>query len=170
MKHLARITSVILLLVASAAQGQTLMVHLGSGVTEIYPLAGIGSITFPAGQMSVNFSDGTQASWPIADIRSYAFGDLNTGMDAHGLAQASLRAYPNPSSGLVRIALHVAGAERARVDVVDLTGRSIELVFDGPLPADGLSIEHVCAFASGPCMVRATTTAGTIVLPLIIQR
>lgn len=170
MKHLVRIASSLLLLATNAAQGQTLIVNLGSNATETYMLTDVRSITFPSGQMSVNFNDATSAAWPIAEVRSYAFGDLTTGVEGHGMAQAELRAYPNPSNGVVHISLSRMGAEHARVDLVDLTGRSLELVYNGALPADGLNIEHVTALASGPCLVRATTSAGTIVLPLTIQR
>lgn len=170
MEHLARFASALLILACSTAQAQTLIINLESGASETYALANVRSITFPSGQLSVNLNDATSEAWPIAEIRSYAFGDLSTGSDAHGLVQASLSAWPNPSSGVVRIRLNGPSAERARIDLMDLTGRSLELVFDGPMPEDGLRIEHVTKLASGPCLVRAATPAGTIVLPLTIQR
>lgn len=170
MQHIASTASALLLLTASAARSQSLIVNLTLGTTETYAIVDIGSVTFPSGQMSVNFNDATSAVWPITDVRSYAFEGLTTNIGAERPLQAVLQASPNPSGGAVRITLCGAGAQHARIDLVDLTGRSLEFVFDGPLPANGLNIEHVTTLASGPCLVRAVTSAGTIVLPLTVQR
>lgn len=170
MKHHARFIIKLLLLAAPGVQAQTLVVNLESGSSESHPLVDIRSITFPNGQMSVNFNDGTTVEWPIADIRSYAFSDLTTGLDAEDDLGAVLRAYPNPTSGAVRIALTPSDAGRVQIHLLDLAGRALEQVFDGFVPASGLDLMHTATVATGPCLLRATHASGTTILPLTIQR
>ncbi len=71
-----------------------------------------------------------------------------------------LRVFPNPTGGAATVALRLAAPERVRVSVVDMQGREVARVHDGPA-ADGQRVVIETAdLPAGSYLVRATTASG----------
>lgn len=76
---------------------------------------------------------------------------------------------PNPARGTVRVALTLDAPQAARVAVVDVLGREVAVLADGPLGAS----RHALAWtpsASGVYVVRAATGAGVAVQRVTVVR
>ncbi|MGB3541594.1 CotH kinase family protein [Rubrivirga sp.] len=82
----------------------------------------------------------------------------------------SISTWPNPSSGAVRIEVDLDVVEPVTVEVLDVRGRRVLEVWDGPL-ADGAVLEvETSSLSSGVYVVRATTAAETATRRLAIVR
>ena len=67
---------------------------------------------------------------------------------------------PNPSRGTVDLTVRVAASQAVRVDVVDVLGRVVAVLHDGPLAA-GAHVVQFGSSAPGMYVVRARSSGGT---------
>ena len=124
-------------------------------------------------------------AWPhgnryhLNEIRAVVDSLVNALLDAPAGApqRLSLSAGPVPSSGPVRVVLELPrAASDARVCVLDIAGREVASLHEGPLPAgrrewvwDGRDA-HGAALPAGMFAVRATAGAETRTLKLVRTR
>lgn len=80
--------------------------------------------------------------------------------DPAGLAFAVGEPAPNPSAGPVRLALSLDRPEAVRAEVLDLTGRRVALLHDGPLAAGPHTLTWAAEAAPGLYLVRVTGADG----------
>jgi hypothetical protein len=81
------------------------------------------------------------------------------------------RLYPNPSSGPIAVDLSLDRSSAVYIDVLDVTGRQIEVVFDGYQQAGSASVSlNLDKVSSGLYLVRVRTAGATFVRPITILR
>ena len=92
--------------------------------------------------------------------------------DAPAVAAVALSApAPNPASGTTRLVLTLAEAGPARVDVLDVLGRTLAVVADQAFPAGQTSVSvDTRGLATGIVIVRAQTAAGMVAQRLTVRR
>jgi len=109
----------------------------------------------------------------VSDINRGLFVLRPTGLTVSGepdttATTAAMEAFPNPFAGRVSVQLTLQAAEPVRVEVLDVLGRRVALLHDGPLPAgraepmtlDGHDLPP------GVYVVRATGASFTLARPL----
>lgn len=88
---------------------------------------------------------------------------------AHGFAR--LTCVPNPFSGSVRISYQVPAAGRVRVEVFDVSGRSVATLIDAEQqPGNSTAIWNAHGLAAGIYLVRATLPGGASTDKLMLLR
>ncbi len=92
------------------------------------------------------------ASWAVAS---------EPGTPAPPADGLGLRVFPNPTGGVATVALRLAAPERVRVSVIDVQGREVVAVYDGPA-ADGQRVAiETAGLPAGSYLVRMTATAAS---------
>ena len=114
---------------------------------------------------------------PFADgapVASFTFERLTPAATDAAPAAASVALsvpVPNPASGVARLVLTLAEAGAARVAVLDVLGRTLAVLADGPLAAGATALSvDARGLAPGVVVVRARTAAGTAVQRLTVRR
>ncbi len=80
-------------------------------------------------------------------------------------------AYPNPASGAATVAFELAGASDVTVDVVDILGRRVATLANGPQAAGNVRLDvQTGAFAPGLYIVRVQTESGVASTRLTVTR
>ena len=101
------------------------------------------------------------------------FGGMTVADDASVATTEALglTAAPNPARGLATLTLTLDAAQSASVAVVDLLGRRVALLHDGPLSAGPHALQiDAAALPPGLYVVRATTATGATSLRLAVVR
>lgn len=87
-----------------------------------------------------------------------------------------IQAWPNPFNPTLNIQLEIPDATFGRVEIIDLTGRIVSVLHDGPLPA-GRSLwtwngrtDNNLSLPSGSYRIRATTNTTTTTKPITLLR
>ena len=78
---------------------------------------------------------------------------------------------PHPATGAVRLGFVLETAADVRLSVVDVLGREVATVLDGPRAAGRHDVRvETGRLAPGTYLVRAATEAGVVTLPLTVAR
>ncbi len=112
--------------------GQSLKVTLLDGQQHQFNTADIQSIKFVADNMAIYQNDGSIDWWDIAEIANYSFelSSLHTADSDAGTGSA-LNIYPNPGHDAVSIAYSGAQSGDVRIEVLDISGKAIEVLYQG---------------------------------------
>lgn len=167
-------TPVTLLLTAVAfgASAQSLLVHLEDGTTESHAISSIRSITFEAGDMQLNLLAGTTLAWPIAEVRSYAFDLLTTGVNSPAML-GELKVFPNPATEQVAIHFESPFALRVTISITDIAGREVAMLLQGDAPAGCTrllwDVREQGSARPGLYLCRISTENGVLTTPIMIQ-
>ena len=87
------------------------------------------------------------------------------------LALRLLPPAPNPAAGPVRLGVVLETAADVRLSVVDVLGREVAAVLDGPLPAGRHDVRvEAGKLAPGTYLVRLVTEAGVTSTPMTVVR
>lgn len=119
------------LLVPLMAQAQFVTFRFTDGSTVIHPVTDILSTSFVDGAMRVALWDGTTYSWSMSSLSTTAYSDITTGAEEGAYGLSTISAFPNPSSGEVRVRFVMHAAGDATVDVTDLRGVLVRSVHRG---------------------------------------
>ncbi|MCB0820461.1 MAG: agmatine deiminase family protein, partial [Bacteroidetes bacterium] len=111
----------------------------------------------------------------VAPDGSWSFMVLDSGL-VTGLAKQvtenlfSLKAFPNPASGLVCVPLQSEIPLSVKLEVLDITGRVVEEVFEGRIQTGEKRFYlHTQNWQPGIYLIRATTHSGSVVQRITVQ-
>ncbi len=142
---------------------------------EITPSEGGGyDLTFTPGgtgerEGTLTFVTPDTTSRPVA-LRGVGLGATTTA-GAPDAASISLRAWPNPVSGLTHLSAHVSVPGPARLTVHDARGREIAVVFDGSFRSGSHSSTFdVSGLAPGLYVARLVTPQESTTIRLTVSR
>ena len=108
--------------------------YFGYGLASLGDLDGDGRPEIGVGAWGEN--DPGAPQWAG---RAYVFsGALPTAASGGPAGGAALAVWPNPAAGPVTVGAELAEPGRARLEVVDVRGRTVAVVLDGPQPAGPL--------------------------------
>ena len=99
-------------------------------------------------------------------------GDNNIGTATNNAAVARLRldVAPNPAADRVRVDFRLEQGQNVRVEVLDVNGRSLRVLFDGRRSAGAQSVEgSVAGLAGGVYFVRVTDGIGAGLRRLVVR-
>ena len=114
----------------SQAFSQSLIINYLNGETEEYLLSEVLSVKFESNSILIKQSNGENLSIGIEEIFNYEF-DL-TGLSAGEISenQNTLQIFPNPSSSLVNIEYKGSETGQVLIEILDHTGRVLEVLFN----------------------------------------
>jgi hypothetical protein len=115
---------------ASHAQSQ-LTVSLTNGLTDAFYVSDIRSIKFINNTMNITENNGTQSSWPIADIIEYSFKGSNSIGQTSESTSNHLSIFPNPVSDKLSLEYWTLNESKITIELLDLSGKIVRSVFEG---------------------------------------
>lgn len=154
------------------ASAQSMRLQLENGTSQSHPISAIRSITFQGGSMQLNMLAGPTLAWPIADVRSYAFDLMTTGVEELP-SVGTVSVHPNPAQEQVMIHFESRVPSHVIIDIIDATGREVVQLFRGKAAQRSLhvswDVREQAAVPPGLYLCRITTQSGVLTTPLIIQ-
>jgi hypothetical protein len=121
----------------------TLLASLGVATTQYRDAAALGGVAYE--YRLATYQDTREGAPAVASIA--------VPTDRLATTSTAVRGYPNPARDHVSIRFHVApttgSTGRVRVVIYDLTGRRINQLFDGELPAGEQSLAWACRSDKG---------------------
>ncbi len=149
-----------------------MLLKLENGTTESHPISTIRSITFEGGNMQLNMLAGSTLAWPIAQVRSYAFDLMTTGIE-EASSIGSVSVHPNPAKEQVMIHFERRVPSHVTIDIIDATGREVVQLFRGEAAEQsihvGWNVGEQGTVSPGLYLCRITTASGILTTPFIIQ-
>jgi hypothetical protein len=165
-----------LLLAPTALSAQSVFFHFTNGTMQSYAVEDIRKLTFEGDEQVLWLNNGAQYTWNVSTIGQYEFQEL-TGVEhiASGYAPVPLQVYPNPSGGPVMVEMELVQSGRLVVEVLDLQGRIISLLYAGERTTGpfllqwDLTDERGARMAPGNYMVRIRSPYGSSTKQVVIQ-
>ena len=130
-KHLLNLT---LLTTALAAQGQNVHFNFTDGTQQSYALQDVRKATFTDDVMNLHLTDGTIYSWNVSTIGHYQFDELVTGTGTQTAVLAPMRVYPNPTTGSLSVEYALEADAPVSLEVRDMQGRTVRHMELGTQP------------------------------------
>ena len=160
-KHLLTLT---LLATALAAQGQNVHFNFTDGTQQSYTLEDVRKTTFTDDVMNLHLTDGAVYSWNVSTIDRYTFNEvLVTSISNEKGNQLSIsRIYPNPTTGLLTVSYTLDTRIPVSIEVRDLQGRTVRKMDLGTQPAGANTVQWDGLDAKGNFV-----TAGTYLCHII---
>jgi hypothetical protein len=114
----------------------------------------------------------TEATWWTSRVVVVPAATGTPAEPSPGAAVASLGAlFPNPARGAVRVPFALAEAADVRLAVLDVLGREVAVLLDGPQPAGPRGVTwDPAGLPAGLYVVRLTTADGSTVRPVTLVR
>lgn len=139
-----------LALVPVTLSAQTVSFHFTNGTEQSYALSDIRRLTFVGDEQVLLLNEGTQYTWNVSSIGRYEF-DETIGIVnvASGFAPLQLKVYPNPATAEVSLDTELPLAGRLEVDILDLKGRMVRELYAGERPSGALRLQWDAADDSG---------------------
>ena len=95
--------------------------------------------------------------------------DLNTSIEElMTFFNDDLIVYPNPTEGLMNINLRMHQAGKVKVEVLDMTGRVVAIVFEGNISTGIQSFRLDETLPAGQYLVRATSADNAVTQPVVV--
>lgn len=161
-KHLLNLT---LLATALAAQGQNVQFNFTDGTQQSYALQDVRKATFTDDVMNLHLIDGTVYSWNVSTIGHYEFDELVTGTGTQAAALAPMKVYPNPTMGSLSVEYALEADAPVSLEVRDMQGRTVRHMELGTQPAG----THTSQW-DGTCNDGRPAAAGTYLCRIITPR
>jgi hypothetical protein len=152
------------------AFGQSLKVSLLDGQEHEFNTADIQSIKFVADNMAIYQNDGSIDWWNIAEIANYSFELSSLNTEASNTAKSkALHIYPNPGREAVCITYTGAQTGDVRIEVLDLSGKAIEVLYQGTHTGYTKIFWDGAKVAPGWYLCRVQGKDGAITEKIIVQ-
>ncbi len=169
-----------LYLTAKGTQGWTAPVNLTpNGIDCAFPTGtkggpeGYAVIAYQAGSVPGSFVQG--ATW--AEGKDDEIYVLSTAFPVgvrqeNAAASAQLRLYPNPTSGMAYAYLSAPEAGRARLELCDVLGSTVQTLYEGWLPAAVSQVVPIntVGLASGIYYLKLHLNGGSVVQQMVVVR
>ncbi|MEM1054505.1 MAG: alpha-amylase family glycosyl hydrolase [Bacteroidota bacterium] len=130
--------------------------------------------SFQAGTFTFELLPGEFKVWTDVDVPSPAPGLITVDSDEPPVATsdlAPLRAFPNPATARLGVEVEVAEPGALRVEVLDVLGRHVLTLHDGPVGAGRQRVEaDVRALPAGVYLVRSVTAEGAETVRVTVAR
>ena len=172
-----RFSSKILLLVAALLAGaacfaQSIYFNYTNGTTASYALADVRKITFDDDVMNLHFIDGSLYSWNVSMIGYYQYGESQVNVH-EWLNQANaweVSVYPNPTDARLNLKFNVPVADDFSLSLMDAQGKRILEKKLGSLPT-GVHNEalDLCHLPQGIYVCRIAGRQHTITKQIVKQ-
>jgi len=95
--------------------------------------------------------------------------DLNTSIEElMTFFNDDLIVFPNPTEGLMNINLRMHEAGRVKVEVVDMTGRVVSIVYEGNISTGIQSFRLEETLPAGQYLVRAVSAGNVVTQPVVV--
>lgn len=146
------------------------MVDLGDGTFEAaIPAAPAGTVyhyyidaTAESGKNAYRPYPGPDGPWTFTVL------DGNSGISFSAFEAFSRPAFPNPASAITCIPVNLSFPVEGRLDIVDVLGRTLGVVFEGTFPrGESKFFIDASTLPAGPCLLRLMTSDG---VPVSTQR
>ena len=131
-KHILTLT---LLATFLAAQGQNVHFNFTDGTQQSYTLEDVRKTTFTDDVMNLHLTDGTIYSWNVSTIGHYEFDELvTTGNEPQAPTLAPMKIYPNPTTGRLSVEYALEADAPVSLEVRDMQGRTVRIMELGTQP------------------------------------
>ena len=148
---------------------QQLVLELVNGTVENYPVSEIRSIKFGSASMNIRNISGTSQTRNINNILKYRFQDISAGTTDKLAGNQQFVLYPNPAREWLEIEYASAIPDKAKVEILSLTGLSLETIFEG-FHSGKISLHHsLKGLPAGMYLCRLSGESGLLVKPFFVQ-
>ena len=133
----------ITMLLGAKSYAQSINFNYTDGTNSSYDLADIRKITFDADVMNLHLMDGSLYTWNVSTIGDYDYGDssLNVGALLNSLNTWELIIFPNPVSNSLKIQYKLSKEDKICIALYDVFGKLIlEKKFGEQLPGSHTEI------------------------------
>jgi hypothetical protein len=118
------------------AQVHNIHFNFTDGTQQSYALQDVRKTTFTDDVMNLHLTDGTVYSWNVSTIDHYAFDELVTTDNAQqNPVLAPMKVYPNPTTGRLSVEYALETEASVSFEVRDLQGRIVSMLEQGTRPA-----------------------------------
>jgi hypothetical protein len=103
---------------------QNTMVVKEKGIHSFFALKNIRKVTFPAGNLAVQLTNGNSSTSALSNLQYLCFGDVPTEgrtLENNGTLKYSL--FPNPVDGVLQVAIEGTKANKVQFEIVNLQGK-----------------------------------------------
>jgi hypothetical protein len=135
MKH--HLLTLTLLATALASHGQNVHFNFTDGTQQSYALQDVRKATFTDDVMNLHLTGGTVYSWNISTIDHYTYGEglVTSVVDNAGSQLPPMHLFPNPTTGQLAVNYTLDVRMPVRLEVRDMQGRTVRQMELGTLPA-----------------------------------
>ncbi len=133
-KHI--LTFTVLAATTVAVQGQNVHFNFTDGTQQSYTLEDVRKTTFTDDVMNLQLTDGTIYSWNVSTIGHYEFDELVTvGNEPQVATLAPMKVYPNPTTGSLSVEYALEVETPVTIELRDMQGRTVRQMELGKRPA-----------------------------------
>jgi flagellar basal-body rod modification protein FlgD len=119
-----------------AVQAQNVHFNFTDGTQQSYALQDVRKTTFTDDVMNLHLTDGTVYSWNVSTIGHYEFDELVTvGNEPHAPTLALMKVYPNPTTGSLSVEYALEAETSVTIELRDMQGRTVRQMELGTQPA-----------------------------------
>ncbi len=117
------IHTALILFLCFGVNAQTMFVRPITGTQSVYPVTDIQKLTFSAGNLIVNNTNGSSGTFALAGNRYINFTDLTLGTISQQVVKNSFYVYPNPVSTVLNITNEDPAQSITHLEIISLEGR-----------------------------------------------
>lgn len=128
MRNISKTIWILLLVGINHVKGQNILnFNLKDDTKKQFSISTIKSLTFPAGNVQVNKTDGNKDAILLSNVRFFNFINLTTGMEGEtNLSSTSLQLFPNPLlNGFLTIRYDASQTTLTTLKIIDLKGITV---------------------------------------------
>jgi hypothetical protein len=115
--------------------GQNIRFNFTDGTQQSYALIDVRKATFTDDVMNLHLTDGTIFSWNVSTIGHYEFDELVTGTGQQVATLAPMKVYPNPTTGSLSMEYALEAETSVTIELRDMQGRTLRQMELGTQPA-----------------------------------
>jgi hypothetical protein len=132
-------TCLLTLIVAAltaTVHGQNVYFNFTDGTQQSYALVDVRKATFTEDEMNLHLTDGTIYSWNVNTIGHYTFNSVVTEVsESEAQALAQMKVYPNPTTGSLSVEYALEAETSVTIELRDMQGRTVRQMELGSQPA-----------------------------------
>lgn len=132
MKHL--LLSLLLLSTVSL-WAQSFYLNFTDGTQATYNISDVRKITFTGNIMNLNKTDGTVYSWDVNTIEDCSLDETSAITGPKGNTLTPVKIFPNPTSGVIEVTYALESETQVTLEVADMQGRILSQKQLGNKPA-----------------------------------
>jgi hypothetical protein len=147
-------------------RAQNVHFNFTDGTQQSYALQDVRKTTFTDDVMNLHLTDGTVYSWNVSTIGHYEFDELvTTGVGPQAAALAPMKVYPNPTTGRLSVDYALEADAPVSLELRDMQGRTVRIMELGTQPAGSHTAQWDGTDAQG-----RPAAAGTYLCRIITPR
>jgi hypothetical protein len=161
-----------LVVISTSVKSQSVYFNYSDGTNATYNLADVRKITFVADEMNLQLLDGSVYSWNVSSIGNYQFDENPLGVDEllNKANNWKVNVFPNPATNLLNVKYNLPAEDKILISVFDLQGKLLlEVNKSNRTKGEHEEILDISKFPAGQYVCRIIGQTNTISKNIIKQ-